>query len=1041
MKNMKKLMPIFLEKRLTFNVENSGGGYENLIPNQSKFEKDKSSPLQRERTGSAQRKNLKKSLDTIVKKVPIRYEEKARSLIFSSLGGNPENKKNKVDDIFKLSSYIDMIKDGDNQVYENEEINEYLKVLEILIIEELDTAADSDAKKEKNNRIGGVDKNGEKKHGWIEKYKKKYPESVLKKINKLGDIFDKTGISLERNLKTFEENITKINIPENMKHLSVTLFSIMLNELSDGAKDLEEYSSNEFVQNQVLGNKTILFKDSLLPATEQYLYFQKKENRDALQKKDPHLFKYVKRQVKKFNDEVVFSQKPLIDIKVPSGIYGNENWWRGLEKIATYITEGGGSVDFMKDRDVDFSKGATVESRDGKGVSLLEKTKEFKEVSFLNPELEKEEKESQKYYLAMIAVSCLPAVGDYIDAEQIFSGSDVMADQLAKWGMVHPRYRQKVETWEQVLSGVGIAATILTYGAGGIAVRTLKNIEKLQNVDKNELKIAMNEILGKMGLKKDLSTKKNKNIMPKKERIGHNKTEDLIRNKEGGKKSLEKIQDENSKLQDSERIDKAQKYLGRNLTADQKEALLKAHNIETGKNTQKGKILRDAGFTPDETKIIMRSKLAGVYKATPEMSSIPRTKTLDIVGDLHGNFDIYKANLSSLGVIDKQGNWIGGDKKLVFLGDILADRNNQSIPILLDIEKLKEQGANISVIAGNHEDFAISFLMNKEVASGGSGKEISFLGADINNQNRKGIDKIRGSQGFGISEFLKYINKSEIKDLNNTNGEILLAMQKSKEGRKILESICNMKLIESLDDSFMTHTPMTNGMGTLLLNYSPEEINTIYQKGLRDSLLGNGSPDKEFFMIRNAFLHTGNRKKEIMDENIAARVKEKYNINRIVHGHDSNEYQVNVGGIQSHSIDFSAGKRGGDDGERSIGSIKKETGDLQTGKDVVPDLPDKHSRSPYKKTEKKGVLRSIKDVFKSEKLNILDQKSEVNAGKVENISKPKYEGRVTIPRTEGGTSQAKITAYDGKENYIVQWTEGGRTFKKNVSQVDLDALN
>ena len=84
------------------------------------------------------------------------------------------------------------------------------------------------------------------------------------------------------------------------------------------------------------------------------------------------------------------------------------------------------------------------------------------------------------------------------------------------------------------------------------------------------------------------------------------------------------------------------------------------------------------------------------------------------MGDLHGSRRAFELNLQKSGAIDEQGNWIGGNREIVFHGDILADRNTDSLAILERIRVLREQakkeGGNITVLAGNHEDFAFAYL-------------------------------------------------------------------------------------------------------------------------------------------------------------------------------------------------------------------------------------------------------------------------------------------------------------------------------------------
>ena len=84
-----------------------------------------------------------------------------------------------------------------------------------------------------------------------------------------------------------------------------------------------------------------------------------------------------------------------------------------------------------------------------------------------------------------------------------------------------------------------------------------------------------------------------------------------------------------------------------------------------------------------------------------------------VVGDVNGSLQGLHKNLLAMEAVDPKGNWIGGGEPCVIIGDILADRQATGIPCLLYVSKLKEQGANITVLAGNHDEWAISFLLGK----------------------------------------------------------------------------------------------------------------------------------------------------------------------------------------------------------------------------------------------------------------------------------------------------------------------------------------
>ncbi|HEV2124765.1 MAG TPA: metallophosphoesterase, partial [Chloroflexota bacterium] len=76
------------------------------------------------------------------------------------------------------------------------------------------------------------------------------------------------------------------------------------------------------------------------------------------------------------------------------------------------------------------------------------------------------------------------------------------------------------------------------------------------------------------------------------------------------------------------------------------------------------------------------------------------------IGDLHGDFEAYRAILRSARLVDERGRWAGGETVLVQLGDI-ADRGPDSLKIIRHLMRLqreaKQARGKVVVVLGNHE--------------------------------------------------------------------------------------------------------------------------------------------------------------------------------------------------------------------------------------------------------------------------------------------------------------------------------------------------
>lgn len=343
-----------------------------------------------------------------------------------------------------------------------------------------------------------------------------------------------------------------------------------------------------------------------------------------------------------------------------------------------------------------------------------------------------------------------------------------------------------------------------------------------------------------------------------------------------------------------------------------------------------------------------------------DWSEVKRETDVMSVGDLHGEIEALRENLLTLGVVspDKNGKleWIGQNKKVVMHGDILGDRGWHGLEILKELEELAQQaekaGGKIEILAGNHDDFFISFLTGK-VAAG----------------NADGFESCKQGDYYGLLELGKYIDPKKLTDngiTGNTIGlsmqeklwnlveiereNILINMRNDIEGKKILETICNrFKLMEIVDDTLFLHThPTTKIMQYLESNTNPPNkenlvkvINTLninYQHSLRELLLDGKveTTDKDYDQLRDIILHTDNRvdyDAKIFDDTLRI-----MGINLIIHGHDSDCRVSKNDNLPIFSVDNNAFKHyeglnqkypGHKEDKRSVIKIAKDNGKIE----------------------------------------------------------------------------------------------------------------
>lgn len=332
---------------------------------------------------------------------------------------------------------------------------------------------------------------------------------------------------------------------------------------------------------------------------------------------------------------------------------------------------------------------------------------------------------------------------------------------------------------------------------------------------------------------------------------------------------------------------------------------------------------------------------------------VSRASEVMAVGDLFGSTEALGANLESLGVVsvDVNGNlhWVGGNRKIVFHGDILGDRQTHGMDAVDMISKLskeaKLQGGEIDMLAGNHEDFFLSFLSGRVGAA-----------------NSDAFESCRQGHYYGLLELCKYgssqisnvdpdtfttlgISQQELiwKQLNTERDLILKNMQKDSRGRTMLEIMCNFKLAVVHDDSLFTHTDPTFSMMKTLtqqgdVKMMADRINTYYQKGLRDSLLNDKEPSPFFDQLRDIFLNTDNREYfwsglSGQDEFDFIDAIKRQGINAIFHGHTDQFLPVyERQGLSVASVDMGALRDEGHKSKRSVLKIK-QNGVVERGKD------------------------------------------------------------------------------------------------------------
>lgn len=281
---------------------------------------------------------------------------------------------------------------------------------------------------------------------------------------------------------------------------------------------------------------------------------------------------------------------------------------------------------------------------------------------------------------------------------------------------------------------------------------------------------------------------------------------------------------------------------------------------------------------------------------------VERETEVMMIEDLDGDIDVFKEHMQSLGISEKESNgpywkWTGKDKKVIFAGDILGDREMDGTHITLLIGDLADQAARengkIDVLCGNHDMDFISFMC------GAWGDKLKKKTASILTEQDRGIWELAkyDSELEEIDPFSAEFKKREgyfWNQLYEKMPQILETMKKDAVGQAILEDICSMKIVTIQDDTLFCHTDLTLEMFSKLtvkddIAKRVSEINKIFQDGLRAAIFNSVKFGEDFKEIVNTFLKVNNRtyfvKEDVVNANRNIEKLRDLGINAVMHGH------------------------------------------------------------------------------------------------------------------------------------------------------------
>lgn len=265
-----------------------------------------------------------------------------------------------------------------------------------------------------------------------------------------------------------------------------------------------------------------------------------------------------------------------------------------------------------------------------------------------------------------------------------------------------------------------------------------------------------------------------------------------------------------------------------------------------------------------------------------------------VVGDFKGSFISMLRCLQSLELVNSDDQWIGGDSQVVFLGDMLANRFPSGLECLRFIHQIEKDaekcGGCFTLIAGNHEEIALSYLIGKLP-----------WGQTDNRLYMPALQAQIQRQGLGLLEFSQYGScalrkaaETESRDLefealvqsffDKLDGEgrvderdpwVLLVKEQSRvvanllaRDRGVVGQIQRLRLVHRHGPALFLHCPPSAAIVEYLtqgdLNLNIGHANGVFSSVLESGLLGRGLGRQEeraldeYSSLSELFLCPGN---------------------------------------------------------------------------------------------------------------------------------------------------------------------------------------
>ena len=263
------------------------------------------------------------------------------------------------------------------------------------------------------------------------------------------------------------------------------------------------------------------------------------------------------------------------------------------------------------------------------------------------------------------------------------------------------------------------------------------------------------------------------------------------------------------------------------------------------------------------------------------------------MGDMHGDYQAYRSLMLASALMNKEGNWTGGNKIFIQTGDI-PDRGPDTRKIIDSLQKLERQapsfGGKVIPLVGNHE--AMNMVGNLRYVH--SGEYAAFVDGDSEQKRDEAYAEIKHVFETNKRRKTPHLSSSDLRKIwNKANPLGKVEHQEAWAPDGYIGSwVAGNKVVVKVQGLLFAH----GGLSKEYTKFTLEEINAAGHKALREQDWGKTS------ILRynlGPLWYRGNvrgrkEKGSISRSDEISKVLEIYNATHIIIGHTRNEDGIRV---------------------------------------------------------------------------------------------------------------------------------------------------